>query len=463
MAIRWIAFGVFTLLVWQGAGGPGCTEGGLNGGQQQPGNTDDGVSVGTGAIAVDPTGTYLLSQSRGSLVHARLDTGAARQLFGLGATDRVVFGGDGRSLYLTTASPSRLIAYDLPSEREIWSVATSRATHATASGLKVYPLIAVTPDDRFVVVTSPDRVSVLSTADGGEIHSVGFGREIVDVDVHPDSASILVTVQHIWREDGSPRTAIHRIQLADGSRQVLTVPNCSSELSVLPDGTRAFLAPTFCGRDPVSAIDLVRFRFHRNLPGFGPTAIAGDDTTVVAFLEPALADDALFIDGDPRPADPDQYHLMFIDADTLEFTLLPIGEALPRYALTPSGKLLLVDSDTWWDDGRMRLVDIPQRRVETMRGPDIDLDEFVITSDSRRLFVADLGLFEVDVPGREIIERALPFAPANLNITPEDDRLLVRESDDWIWVYDTAQHAPERAIWVGGAERTPSGFREAAR
>jgi hypothetical protein len=39
-----------------------------------------------------------------------------------------------------------------------------------------------------------------------------------------------------------------------------------------------------------------------------------------------------------------EYHLMSIDPKTLKFTLTPIGDALPRFAMTRGGKGLLVDA-----------------------------------------------------------------------------------------------------------------------
>jgi hypothetical protein len=290
---------------------------------------------------------------------------------------------------------------------------------------------------------------------------MSFRNDIEDVDIHPDGATILVTLHHTWITDG-PQTLVYSIDIATGRRSVISVPNCSSELTLLPDGTRAFIAPTTCQLDPVSIIDLTTNEWMRNLPGFGPVGVASDEVTLVAFMDFESADANLFVGDDPRPDPRVRYHLMFINADTLKFFLLPIGNSLPRYALTPSGKVLLVDSASYWADGRMRVVDIPARQLEELTGPDVRLDEFVITGDSQKLFLVDDGLFEVDVPDRSITRRGVHFQPRNLNITPDDQHLLVRESDDWIWVYGTQDGRASRAVWVGGA-KSPSEFDRLAR
>ena len=40
-----------------------CVEGGLNQNERAPGDGDEGVNVGFGEIAIDPTGAYFLSRS----------------------------------------------------------------------------------------------------------------------------------------------------------------------------------------------------------------------------------------------------------------------------------------------------------------------------------------------------------------------------------------------------------------
>jgi hypothetical protein len=158
---------------------------------------------------------------------------------------------------------------------------------------------------------------------------------------------------------------------------------------------------------------------------------------LTAFIDLENVDESLFDSPDDIPDEADgRYHLMFIDSRDLGFDTLPVGDSLPRYALTPNGKMLLVDSASWFDDGKLRVLDIASREIRSISGPDVRLDDYVITTDSTRVFLLDRGLFDLSIPERLVSSVGLDFVPSNLNITPDDKHLLLRESGRSIWVYD---------------------------
>jgi hypothetical protein len=99
----------------------------------------------------------------------------------------------------------------------------------------------------------------------------------------------------------------------------------------------------------VSVIELTGgvARFNKNLPGFGPVAMSKDGARVIAYLDVKRMDPAMFDDAKQVPwKDGQRYHLMTIDPATLTFALAPIGNAIPRFAMTSDGRGLLVDAST---------------------------------------------------------------------------------------------------------------------
>jgi DNA-binding beta-propeller fold protein YncE len=436
--------------------GIGCDFGGLNQNQENAGNQDDGVNLGFGEIAVAPTGTYFLSRSDDALVHANILTGGAKVLPGVTAPLRLAFDPDGRRIYLTVGSgkEGHVVAYDTEARRELWRRPVGLETASVmGQGSVAYPLLAIADDGRHLFVTERFGLEILDVADGALVRHEGLDRPAIDVDATPDDARVLVTTEHDWltTPDGDDIPEAHILAVPrdpDPARKPdrIEVPNCSDELVVAPDGEHAFLAPTTCNKDPISIVDLGSGEFVRNLPGFGPVAMSPAGTEIIGFLDLEEVDESLFDDPEQIPDSNDRYHLMFIDAATLGYDFLAVGDQLPRYAMTPDGKVLLVDTTGWFEDLRMRVVDIEARSIAEVEGAPVRLDAFVVTSDSRRVFLLDDGLWDLDVPGHRVEGVSLPFEPTNINITPTDAFLLLREDDRTIRVFDVAAGALVRAV-----------------
>ena len=410
-----------------------CYEGGSNQNQRKPGNQDDGIGVSLGDIAVHPSGSYFLSSAGDELLLGTIQSGKTTIVSGIRNPDRLAFAHGDPTVYVTTVRHERvdIVAVDLRADAIVWKqpVEPSDAARGPTLSLKV------TLDDRYVLVIQHDRIDVLDAADGVTRKTFLYHRPIVDVDLLEPGTRLLVTLAHVWHGD-RVFTPISFVDLSRDHHRTIEVPNCSDEVAVAYSGRFAFLAPTTCARDPVSVIDLQRERWVRNLPGFGPVAVAPRGEMAVAFLDRNNIDPELFDDPAQIPSMGDvRYHVMFIDTRTLEFNTLAIGNALPRYALTPAGNLLLVDSSSWDEEGRLRLVRVASKEVHDVSGPDVRLDQFVITSDSLRLFLLDGGLYDLSFEAARAERVALPFVPTNINITPDDTHLLLREDPTTMWVF----------------------------
>jgi len=119
-----------------------CLEGGANQGGRQPGNTEGGIDVGLGEIAVSADGRYFLSKSNGYLVVGDLETRSMRALTGLPQADLLAFWPEGAGIYVVSSpetfgsgQPERVLAYDLREDRQLWT----RELDRFDTGLDVAP------------------------------------------------------------------------------------------------------------------------------------------------------------------------------------------------------------------------------------------------------------------------------------------------------------------------------------
>jgi len=447
-------------------------QGGLNTNERSAGNGDDGVSVGFGEIAIDPTGQYLLSASQGQLVYGDLENGSTRRLRGLSGTHRVAFDHDGRTIFVTRTSVTGdgqldvdlrggegefnvelalgvLARYDTETGKELWQRDVGLDFSFEND---IYPRLEVSDDDSRIVLTYRDHVEIVDAESGKLVHKTkAFASEIVDVDLTPDQKRLLITLDHTWQGE-KPTTTLVLLELDTFVSIKVKVPNCADEVVITPNGKYALLAPTTCqpapdvSKDPVSVIDLENDKFVRNLPGFGPVALAPAGDLGIAFIDMENLDENLFDDKRQIPNRDVRYHLMLINPETLRFDTVELGDVLPRYAVSPNGKLLLVDSPTLWDDGRIRVLDVKERALTKVAGPNLRLDNYVVTRDSSKVFLIDGGLFRIALEARKAEAESVTFTPTHLNITPDDKLLVLRENASTLWLYDTEQGAVVRSL-----------------
>lgn len=436
----------------------GC-EGGLNLNEQSVGNGDNGVSLALGNIAIDPSGRYFLVRAQGETAQVDVESGRARMLRSLEEPLQLAFSPSGDQLYAVVepvGTRARLVGYDIPSDRVLFErdVRFELSLYeANAPGLAA---IQVTHDGGLVVINSDDRLWVFRSDDGAVVVDTRFDTRIADVDLLVDGEAALVTLMERWN-GGAPTTRLMKVSLGEEVEVSLSVdvPNCASELLVGKSERFAYLAPTTCeapdtreNKDPISVIDLDAGEFVRNLPGFGPVGLAGDGETLVGFMDMRALDRDLFLEGDRIPPADVRYRLMFVDADSLRFDTIALGNVLPRYAITPDGEVVLVDADVWDgdDDTRIRVVDVSARSMRAASGPLVSMQHYAFTSDARAAYLLDSGLYRLDIAEAAVDSVAIRFTPTRLNLTPDDRYLILRESDDVLYTYDLADNAMRHRV-----------------
>jgi hypothetical protein len=414
-----------------------CGEGGKNVNQRGVGDQPGGVKLGIGDIAVAPVGDYVLFKRDQELAVGWIESGAIQSLPVVEPT-RLAFSKQRPAIYVGSEASNELVAVDVVARTQLWR---TPITDARTDALR----LESSRDDRFVLAANANRVVAFDAATGAARVDRAIELGVVDVEILPDSQRAVVVEQHAWDGD-APSTRVTIIELESSHARSFSVPNCAADIVVSRDGAHAFLAPTNCAKDPVSVIDLTpgQEHFGRNLPGFGPVAMAPGGITAVAFLDRLDADASLFDDPSLLPDENSKrYHLMLIDSGSLKYDFVEVGDELPRFAVTPDGNVLLVDS-SYIVDERLRLLDVPSRTFVDLSGPEVTLDNFVLSSDSRHAYLLQAGLFDVDIPAAEARSISTSFTPANINISADDRHLFLRRNDSEICVFELASGSCRR-------------------
>jgi hypothetical protein len=416
----------------------GCG-GGANFGEQMPGNPSGGVVLSTGSVAMHREGRWVVTRHKDSLMVMDMQTGDQRKVRGVQAPERLAFAPEtmGNLVFVVAQPPAgtetsrELLSVSLESGTVVWR----QAVTAPVLGLDVADVL------QNVMVSGRRGVEIRRMATGARVGSVTTATTLHDLDVTADGQRLIVTENTVTGGGAvTTRVAVH--SAADASLLCnVTVPNCASELVVADDGVRAFLAPTTCGRDPVSIINLdpaatEGCAFRENLPGFGPVLLTGEDhNTVVAFMDRTANDPTAPLMPDEVRNSAIRYHLMFINAETLEYDTVPFGDRLPRYAANPAGTHLLLD--TVEGDDPMLTVLALDGRVQTRVTPtQVHLNKFAFATAADRAFVVDGALVRLDVAAAHTQVLPLDFIPKSLNVTPDGTSLVLTRADDAsIYVY----------------------------
>lgn len=422
-----------------------CWEvGGANTQESVRGNADQGNLIGYQLIVgedgrhliatgAEGQGVYSVDLQRFSSVPLQLDFDAMRMVFAEG--DRAYFAGKRQGASegigvveeLSLETGERLGRWSIPGE----------------TGIMTYDART----DRIALWWYGSKRIVVLTPRSGDLEVVELERVVIDVRWLP-RGELAVVETHEWRED-TPETRVTLLSPSGDERRFI-VPNCASRLVLAPAGDVALLAPTDCRKDPVSVIDLARGAFLENLPGFGPVAFSDDGTTAIAFgRQQDLANLGI------ETATP--YSLLFIDTRDWSIETLDIGDALPLYSLTPDGEVVLVFSifESASYDG-IFLIDIATKTIRETSGPEVSLLEYVVTPDSRLVYLIEGGLFRLDVQTGEISYVTLDCGgvgeparcnPELVNMLPDGETLIL----GWI-------NEPEYALFDIAAERISRTF-----
>jgi hypothetical protein len=436
-------------------------EGGANAHDRSDGS-DDGELLSDGAMAIAPSGSYVIAQRRATSVIVDVKGLRYRELDFKG--ERFVFAKNRDVAYTFLPQRAGIAALDLATGQKLWE-----ATPALKTNLN---LATVTADDAKLVVADHDRVLVMNAQTGEIEDAVKVGLGPADIEILPGNTHAMVVGSTTWSAAG-PNTPVSLVDLAKKTGTTIDVPNCAAPLSVLPDGKRALLSPTFCAidqasaptsnwknPDPVSVIDIDaaggKLTFIKNLPGFGPTALLTDGRAV-AYLDMKRLDPAMFDDKSQiPPADAAQYHLMLIEPQSMKFELIAIGDKLPRFAPSKNGRALLVDATVHvvrsevsatisLDESGLKaevkgafgdtsgslfgVFDLGAKQYVPFAGPPAALDRFVQVGDGSFVFTLKnngLGgdLFSIDVGARATVD--LERDVRDIGILPDGRTLVLR-------------------------------------
>ena len=326
---------------------PIVEEGGANANDRTHGG-EMGEQLLTGVMEVTPSGKYAVMQR--NTVTVVLDVAGQTSVELPNQLTRVAL------------SRARDVAYALYADGTLAAINLAEPTkelwRATAKFSDV-SLFKVSDDDKALIVLDGTLATTIDPGSGAskgtaELHdSASYGAFL-------PKAGKAIIVGHTTFTDHKPSTPVSILDLATSATAQITIPNCEAPVEVLPDETRALVSPTFCEEarssnpkdtwtnpDPVSVIDITAegLSFLKNLPGFGPVALSPDGKRAVAYLDVARIDASMFADKSQIPAaGAPQYHLLVIDPKTLAFRVDPIGDALPRFAMSEDGKGLLIDA-----------------------------------------------------------------------------------------------------------------------
>jgi hypothetical protein len=434
--------------------GAGCNFGGLNDNINQPGDQPGGVELSAGDIAVSPDGRFIVFERDDELAMAWVDTGKVESLPVL-APARLAFS-QKRSVVYVTTDGGETHAVDVETGEELWRAEGIPGAMITAS-----------KDDAKVATGLGTEVRVFAAVDGDTVADLDLERDLVDLEILPDDARLVVVEDEEWIEE-VPHAILTVVDLEDGASRKVDVENCADNLIVPVPGDVALLAPTLCappdaegGFDPISHVDLTPGNEHfvKNLPGFGPVAVSPDGRTAVGFLDMEALDASLFEDPSQIPEDAVRFHLMILDVASMTYSFEAYGPNLPRYAPTPNGEVLLVDE---WAGLQAELFDVESRTFREIEGLET-LEQVSFASDSESAYVLteprwaeqeensekffmEYDLMHVDVPAAKATALPTNFRPRNVNISPDDSTLFLRIDDARVCIYSLARKSCDREV-----------------
>lgn len=418
--------------------------GGANAGVKRAGNVPGGIAVRNGDIAVSPKNSFFVTLRDGLLVLGDLAKKDATTMTDLPKPNRLAFWpGDKDGVFIlsraqnavgTPTGKQTVASYDRGSGQLVWQKELDRNDRR----------LDVTPDGTRIILAGND-VLILDAATGNEAGRYGSDVVIRDVDLIQGGARMVVIEDTRW-EGAEPLVRMSVRNTDDGSEVCHTdANNCADDATVSADETRVFLAPTLCQKDPVTVMNVAgdNCSVEKQMPGFGPAAAAPNGgNLMVAFIDRDAQEPEGTVVPDHVKQSRQRYHLMLIDQVSLEYTTVPAGNELPRFAFTPDGKRLLVDSpmDLF---SKVRVLDLESRTLTTVSGPPVKLNTLTLSPDSTRAYIADGQLFDFDIAGAAIKPVGLSIPPDGLNLSTEGSTLLVTQITDRVLVFMDAARVRE--------------------
>jgi len=407
----------------------GCfeTEGGKNTNEEKPGNREGGnIALN---LSLSPDGRFIVRGKRTlsfdidyrtyeyDFLLRILDTqtGKTAKISFVTKKDieyRMVFGKN-ENIYMVTDEKA-ISEFDLATGRMIkkWDV--------PAAGK-----MELDRNDTLLATWKGGYVSVIDTV-SNQIHWKIYNKTVTDVKWLPLSKELAIVYPE---SSSSTKVIIAENKLNEVKR--ISVPNCSSTLEISPDGSVGMIAPQSCTIDPVSIIDLEKHTFVKNVPGFGPVAFSPDGKYAVAFgRQEDLEREAGIITQT-------SYSILFIDMKKFSFEVMELGGEIPVYTVTPDGELVLIYGGRSGDYySGILAINVDSRELRYTTGNSVELTEFVMTPDSRHVFLIDDDLFYLlETATLEVIEIELNCrlhyinkhycAADEIMISPKGDEIIL--------------------------------------
>jgi hypothetical protein len=446
---------------------PSGDQGGANANDRSSG-TGDSELLETGAMAVSPTGDYIVARRNTTTLIVDVKASSLTEL--PLAAERFLFAKSENAVYVVLPNRAGVVKLDLATTKELWRSSPIFAAEAREV------LARLSDDDGTLLLGDDSRVLFLDAKTGDIRGATSSSAGTMDLDLLPDGKHAIVVGATTWA-NGGPHTPVSLVPLDGTASKTVDVPNCAAPVAIVNGGSRMLLSPTFCqpgeelrkqgwsNPDPVSVIDIDvsknALTFVKNLPGFGPVAMLGN--TAVAYLDTKRMDPAMFENKSQVPgAGAKQYQLMTIEPNTLAFELHPIGDTLPRFAPSKDGKSLLVDSSvsvlrtetsaeaeasiSFTPDGQIKaqvtvgafgdatgslfgVWSLDSKQYTAFQGPAASLDRFVQCADGAQVFTLKNNgrggdLFSIDIGARASVD--LGMSLRDIAILPDGKTLVLR-------------------------------------
>jgi len=384
---------------------------------------------------------------------------------------RINFSPNGQMAFFLSEDGTRVSALELLTQKIVWERSFVEGT---------YGVLDISPDGRFIIGSnlpttdfeeqffsykpctsnsfsgmSRCRIGVIDSLTD-EVTAQQFSLPPRDIDFSPVHDEMIVTTS-TWDANGTPEATLTFIDLKTSNAVTsVTFPNCADELKIQPGGSLGLLAPTHCRakkpqagtgfmHDPISVIDLAARKFIDNLPGFGPVAVSPDGKTAVGFTR---REEMQAIWNVPQQQ---AVGLIFVDLDTLDWTLLEYGSREPTYKFSSDGQFLVTyDEGVACDRSRhgnkvtcedigaeLSRIHLPTLTRTPFAGTQVSLNRFAEVGNS--LYAIDDGqLYRIDINAGIVSHVYVPngrgsvmagATPDIINVRPQKDLLVLGEKD----------------------------------
>lgn len=201
-------------------------------------------------------------------------------------------------------------------------------------------------------------------------------------------------------------------------------------LGIAPDDGVVAVPYLLGGEHVVTLVDAQDGSARTVEDAYGPVGFTPDGSTVVSYRyhteEAPPCDEDLEPEDCPAAETTPQLALIDVEDLTVATIDLPTID-MPEYFVSRAGNLVVV-ADAW-AGGQLVLADLDQGSATALRGPDVALRELVAMPDSAEIWVADDGLFRVDLLEGVVEQESPGLTPVAINVLPSRNRLVMDDGE----------------------------------